>query len=367
MYEMPGSAFKSIIGTLMEVFPYVTIWYPTAHPAPLVLIVGSDKQQYVSPQHIENEMLKEGVHNSLSEIDIHNSVHVLSCYIGDQEDLQRIITGYSVNSDYLPFVEFSTDRKTPMNQIFSDFVVNVRGDSIYEHIDWSGFTKEEKDRWLQNYRLIYKASSCLFMSRCSAVNLEKLSHCIDGLRILPDHPALLRAKAEADELLYTDSVAMTESGDTDKALDLAGEMLRIDPQSAAAYCVTAHATQAGGDMEGAFAAAQRAVDIAPNDARARFHIGLVLSAMGRFGEAIAEYKQMLRLAEQSNKINDYKRAEMLEPIAALYAAAGRFDEAIATAQKARELALSSGHQQLAEHMRRRLLSLKAQRAAQQAR
>ena len=367
MYHMPGSAFKSIVGTLMEVFPYVTIWYPSARPAPLVLIIGSEKQQYFSPKHIENELLKEGVSESLSEIDIHNSVHVLSCYIGDQEDLRRVIRAYSINSDYWPFVEFTTDSTAPESQIFNDFVMNVRRDSIYEHIDWSGFSEDEKGRWLENYRLIYEASSSLLKSEHARVNLDRLKYCEEGLNVLPDYPALLKAKTKAEELLYADGIGMAESGDTDKALDLAGEMLRIDPQSAMAWVITTHAKQAKGDMEGALAAAQRAVDIAPNNPRARFHIGFVLYRMGRFDKAIAEYNQMLRLAEQAGAISNYKRAQMLEPIAAVYAAAGRFDEAIATAEKALELALSSGHQEMAEHMRWRLLSFKAQRAARQGR
>lgn len=366
LYNMPGSVFKSIIGTLMEAFPYVTIWYPAVHPAPLVLIVGSSEQQYFSPRHIETELLKKGVRRSLSEINTLTSVHVLSCYVADQEDLRKAVSGFSMNGDYFPFVEFTTDSRAPERQIFTDFVMNVRGQSVYEHIDWSGFNEEEKAKWLENYRQVYDASRYLFMSKCCTTNMDKFKQCAKGVAILPDYPAIRMAKMEAEGLLYDEGIGMVEAGNTGKALALAGEMLRIEPQSVTAWVVTANAKQARSDTEGALAAARRAVEIAPDDPKARFHLGFVLYGMGRYDKAIAEYEHMLRLAERKGKVSDYdyKRAQMLEPIAAAYAAVGRFDEAIAAAEKALALALSGGTQEMVEHMKWRLQSIKAERAAQ---
>jgi spermidine synthase len=363
--NMSNSVFSSIIGTLMEVFPYVTIWYPAVCQAPLVLIVGSKQQQYFSPNHIENELQKTGVRNSLAEIDIYNSVRVLSCYIADQDDLRGIVGGFSINSDYSPFVEFTTDSITPVSQIFSDFVAGPRSDSIYRHIDWAGFDPDEQGKWLRSYRMIYEALSCLFRSITSTVDLDRLKHCIDGMRILPDHPELIRAKAETEQLLYAMSVAMVGSGDIEAALDLAGEIFRIDPRSDLGWIIAAYAKLARGDLQGALIAATSAVDAAPEAPRAHFHIAIVLCRMGRFDEALAELEEMLRLAELSGTMNSYKRAEILEPIATVYAAAGKLDQAVAVAEKALELALSSRHQKIADHMRRRLFSLKAQRAAKQ--
>ncbi|MHC4570972.1 MAG: fused MFS/spermidine synthase [Planctomycetota bacterium] len=366
-YYMPASVFNSIIGTLMDVFRYVTIWYPTAHPAPLVLIAGSQQQQYFSVKHIENELREEGVRGSLSKINIHNSVDVLSCYVGDQDDLRKFVKTFSVNSDYWPFVEFTTDSRTPENQIFTRFVKNVRGDSIYEHIDWTGFSKEEKEKWLQRYQVVYKASNHLFMSNASDINLDKLKHCMDGLAILPDSTALLSARAEVEKLLYFDSVGMIEAVNPDKAMDLADEMLKIYPQSATAWIIKAGVKQEKGDMQGALAAAQRAVDVAPDNAEAHFNLGFVLFRMGQFDKAIAEYKEMVRLSEQAGPINNYKQAQMLDAFAAVYAAAGWLDEAIVTAERALEFAVASGQQEMVEHIKKRLKSFKAARAGQQRR
>ncbi len=351
----------------MDVFRYVTIWYPTAHPAPLVLIAGSEQQQYFSVKHIENELSKEGVRDSLSKINIHNSVDVLSCYIGDENDLRKFVKGFSVNSDYRPFVEFTTDSRTAENEIFRRFVKNVRSDSIYEHIDWTGVSKEEKEKWLGKYQVVYKASNHLFMSNASDINLDKLKHCMEGLGVLPGSPALLDTRSEVEKLLYIDSVSMIESGNIDKALDLADEMLRIYPKSATAWIIIAGVRQAKGDMQGALAAAQRAVEVAPDNAEAHFNVGFVLFRMGQFDKAAAEYKEMVRLSEQAGPVNNYKQAQMLDAFAAVYAAAGWLDEAIVTAERALEFAVASGQQEMVEHIKKRLQSFKTARAGQQRR
>ena len=77
---------------------------------------------------------------------------VLSCYIADERDLAEHVKGFSVNSDYSPFVEFTTDRNADPKQIFSQFVVDVRSDSLYDHIDWTGFSEEQKDKYLADFK-----------------------------------------------------------------------------------------------------------------------------------------------------------------------------------------------------------------------
>jgi hypothetical protein len=56
-----------------------------------------------------------------------------------------------------------------------------------------------------------------------------------------------------------------------------------------------------------------------------------------------------------------------ETLAFAYAATGRLPEAISTAEKALELALSTGQKEMAEHIRRRLLLFNSEGASQQQR
>jgi spermidine synthase len=363
-YSMPASVVKSIIGTLLDVFPHVTLWCLTPNLAPLVMVAGSEQQQYFSPKHIENELRKQGVRDSLSETNIYNNMDVLSCYIADENDLRECIKDFSINSDYAPFVEFTTDSIVPKTQIFRQFVINVRGESVYKHIDWTGFSKESKARWLADYQKLYKVSSYLFKSYDTTNSLDELKYSLDGLEILPDNPPLLNVKANAQKQLFSDSVKLILAGKADDALVLARDILKIHPRSAIGWMIRSSALQNKGQLQEALAAANRAVQLAPDSADARFNLGFILFNLGRFEEAIDEYKHMLRLAEQ---VSSEDKAKMLDALASAYAATGQLHKAVSTAEKAFELASSTGQKGMAEHIRKRLLLLRSERTSQQRR
>jgi len=64
--------------------------------------------------------------------------------------------------------------------------------------------------------------------------------------------------------------------------------------------------------------------------------------------------EAVQLAEQACKQTAHQNADMLDTLAAAYANANRFADAIRTARKAAELALSSGQTRLVERIRSRL-------------
>ena len=355
----PTSVLNSIFGTMMDVFPYVTVWYMTPNPALYFLVVGSQHPQYFSPKHIENELLKNGVRESLSLIDINNSMDVLSCYIGDQDDLRRCIKSFIINTDYSPFIEFTTDDLPAGSQTFMKFISDVRNDSVYKHIDWTGFTEEEKSKWLSDYKQLYEASTYLLMSNGTDNYIERLKYCMDGLRILPANPALLDVRERTEKDLLFICTKMIDSGRANEALLTANDMLQIYPQSSAAWIIRSTAMQDLGEMQRAIDAGRMAVHLAPDSAGAHFHLGFVLFSVGRFEDAITEYKDALRLTERPLKFASYNKAQMLNALVTAYAAAGRLPDAIAAAEKALDFASSTGRKEMAEDIKKRILLFKA--------
>jgi Tfp pilus assembly protein PilF len=69
----------------------------------------------------------------------------------------------------------------------------------------------------------------------------------------------------------------------------------------------------------------------------------------------------LALAKQACEITDYKNPETLDTLAAAYASVGRFPQAIETAEKAVNFALSAGKKELAKQILSRLQLYKAGR------
>jgi spermidine synthase len=363
-YDMPASVFNSIIGTLMDVFPHVTLWYLAAHPAPLVLVAGSQQQQYFSPQHIENELLKDNVRNSLSGIDIHNSVDILSCYIGDEVDLRKVIKAYSLNSDYWPFVEFCTDAKTNSDEIFKQFVVNVRGKSIYDHIDWAGLNEEEKEKWVADYARLYEASKYLFKIKSKNVASNALKYSIEGLNAFPDHPALLDSRARAEKIYLQACIELMLSGQMQKALTLAKQIIDIYPQSAVGWFIGTKPFQQALIVAGQYS------KLAPDSPDARIKLSIMARMLTHaliidkkadfYGPDEAE-----KFAKWFYDLTAFDQVQMLDTFAAVYTTTGRYNEAIDTAQKAINLAESQAKTEIIEAIKERLQEIKKMRTADQ--
>jgi len=131
---------------------------------------------------------------------------------------------------------------------------------------------------------------------------------------------------------------------------------------------------------------QQAIRIKPEFAQAHMSLSFALAGIGRFREAIEHGQQAARLMPDHPKISRFlawllatheaaeggdparavelaehacaqtgrRDAECLDALAAAYAAASRFDEALATAQEARRLAEAAGQRRHAEAIQMRL-------------
>jgi spermidine synthase len=296
----PANVIYSIMGTMMDVFPHVTVWYMTPDPAQYFLVVGSKQPQYFSPEHIEAELSKYGVRESLAGININNSMDVISCYVGDQDDLKRVMTSYSINSDFRPYIEFTTADQPGGNTMFRRFIASVRSDSIYKHIEWKGFSEKRKSEWLEKYERLHEASTYLLMSNGAATLLDKLSCCMEGLNILPDNPALLNLRARTEKEIFSFCADLILSDKTDAALVEAEKMLDIHPHSAVAWIIKSLSMQKNGNMKKGLDAAATAIRLEPDMADAHFILGSLLSGSGHLNEAIDAYDKILLHFKQSN-------------------------------------------------------------------
>jgi tetratricopeptide (TPR) repeat protein len=164
------------------------------------------------------------------------------------------------------------------------------------------------------------------------------------------------------------------------------QALRINPDYAEVHYNLGIVLAQVGRVPEAIAQYEQALRIKPDYAKAYNGLGLALKRMGRVSEAAGQYEQALRinpdypealndlawilatrpltesgntvraveLAERACKLSGNRVANYLDTLAAAYAAAGRFDDAIGTAQKATELARSGGQPGLAEKIEGRL-------------
>jgi protein O-mannosyl-transferase len=193
----------------------------------------------------------------------------------------------------------------------------------------------------------------------------------------------LRAKPEDAEAHNNLAVALFQLGRVPEAIGHLEEVLRLksaDTRARNNLAITLSQQGAGLAAQGKWSEAmriyERAIELKRDYAPAHEGLGLVLSRLGRYGEAVTRFEQALAidprwvsaqnnlawllatsvdvavrngaraitLAEEANSSAAGKDPGVLNTLAAAYAEAGRFNEAVQTAQAALALVLRDSGQ-----------------------
>ncbi len=201
------------------------------------------------------------------------------------------------------------------------------------------------------------------------------------LQMKPDDPNLLNALG----------TALGQQGKFDEAVKYLTEALRIRPDFAAAHTNIGYALTLQGNLDEAVAHLTESLRLDPNSTQTYYYLGLALVQMGKINEAITHFEEALRLkpdwaepmndlawflaagpeitahnpdrafklAQRACELTNHKKPELLDTLAAAYAATGDFSKAIETAEKALELCQSSEQETLKKEIKKRLALYKA--------
>jgi tetratricopeptide (TPR) repeat protein len=196
----------------------------------------------------------------------------------------------------------------------------------------------------------------------------------------------LRIKPGYAEAHYNLGVALARLGRLPETVAHFEQALRIQPEYAEVHCNLGLVLIQLGKTQEAMEHYEQALRLKPDFAEAHYNLGNVLARSGRIPEAIGHYEQALRdkpdypeaqnslawlmatrappeggdparavtLAERACQLTNNRVPESLDTLAVAYAAAGRFDDAIAAAQKAIGLARASGQTRMVSEIEPRL-------------
>jgi len=205
-----------------------------------------------------------------------------------------------------------------------------------------------------------------------------------ALRLKPDYP-------EAHNNL---ALALWQGGQVQEAIAHWELALQIQPDSAEAHYNLAVALRQQGKTEDAIGHFEQALRFKPDFFEAHHNLALALWQTGRVQEAIAHWELALRikpdypeaqndlawllatlgpaeggdpvravaLAERACDLTGHQVPGEVDTLAVAYAAAGRFNDAIATAEKAIDLARSAGQSQVVGEIQARLQLYRSGRA-----
>ncbi len=206
--------------------------------------------------------------------------------------------------------------------------------------------------------------------------LKAIEHLTQALQLRPNH-------AETHNNL---GLAFLAVGKTDEAIPHFRQALRLRPDFAEAHRNWGHALELLGKLPEAIAQYEQTLRLQPDHIGALNDLGNVLLRTGQVQEAIARFESALRnnpddlaslnnlawalavspptaggdparsvtLAEHACELGNHRIPAHLDTLAAAYAATGRFNDAVATAEKAVELARAAGQQDVAAEIESRL-------------
>jgi cytochrome c-type biogenesis protein CcmH/NrfG len=144
------------------------------------------------------------------------------------------------------------------------------------------------------------------------------------------------------------------------AIESLSQALRLNPDDADAHCVLAEILSGQNQKGEAIRHYHEALRVRPDFLEALNNLAWLLATSEDAG--IRDGAEAVRLAEHACELTHYQQTMMVGTLAAAYAEAGRFDDAMATAQKACALASESGQQALLNKNQELLELYRAHRA-----
>ena len=144
----------------------------------------------------------------------------------------------------------------------------------------------------------------------------------------------------------------TQQGELDDAVKHFSKAVELDPKSASAHYNLALALKKVGKTEEVIRELNEAVRLKPNKVDPMNSLAWLLATC-REAE-LRDPDKAVQLAKRACELSDYKKASLLDTLAAAYAAAGRFSDAVATAEKALRLAEASAQKGLVGKIQERL-------------
>jgi type IV pilus biogenesis/stability protein PilW len=239
---------------------------------------------------------------------------------------------------------------------------------------------------------------------------EAIAHFQKALQIHPDNPEvqnnlgiLLAKQGQIPEAIehYQKAIELNPDcaecynnlgnllatqGRPDEAIGQFQQALAIEPDYAKAHYNLANIFFAQGRWDEAIEQYQRALKQMPDSVHAHYQLGLALQSRGRFAGTVAQLQKVLELdpkhipaqnnlawllatcpdgslrdgkkavalAQQAVQLSGGNAPEILDTLAAAYAEAGSFPEAVATAQRALDLSAAQNKKNLAEIIQNQL-------------
>jgi tetratricopeptide (TPR) repeat protein len=186
-------------------------------------------------------------------------------------------------------------------------------------------------------RAVPIGGAVLVLAGCVALTSRQLSYWQNSITLFQHALQVTRNNACAH---FSLGYGLADEGKTQEAMQEWELALKIDPGLAEIHGKIASALCRQGDYAGAIARYRRALEVDPDQAEVLNNLAWLLAACP--DPSLRNGPEAVQLAQRACEVTRFHRTIMVGTFAAAYAEAGRFTEAVATAQKACALAAAEG-------------------------
>jgi Tfp pilus assembly protein PilF len=192
-----------------------------------------------------------------------------------------------------------------------------------------------------------KTSAELYISLGTALGMQKKSD--EALKCLKQ---ALELEPNSSDIHNKLGIALLTTGKPDEAVTHFKLALQTSTIPEGAYINLGLAYNQLGQYELAIQNWKKALELKPNSEAALNNMAYVLAAVDN--PSIHDANKAIELAQRACELTEYKEPAMLDTLAIAYAAAGKFDDAKATAEKALNIAKKMGRENLAIEIQNRI-------------
>ena len=144
-------------------------------------------------------------------------------------------------------------------------------------------------------------------------------------------------------------------GHRQEAIEQLMKGIELAPKSSDGHNIYGVILAREGKLDEAIVELQKAVELAPRCADCRYNLGRAFAASNRFAEALPQL-------EQANGLSGNQQPLILQMLAAMYSENRKYQQALATAQHALEIAVQQQNEELAKDLRGNIARYQMQQA-----
>lgn len=250
VYYMSSKDLKVVVNTFRSVFPNMSIWFTSTGD---ILMIGSTDELIIDYLELAKHYNIQGVREDLQRLGIREPLAILSCYLLDEEGVNKFASGASINSDNHPILEFSVPK------------------SIY--VDSSD----------SNRKLLARFRTKEF-PKMSSFNEERVTN---------------RAS-----FWYHIGVAYDYKELTDEAKKYYERAINVDPKFTPAYEGLAICLYKEKEVNKAINLLRKAIEIDPYGPDAYYNLAQMYHEQGFLDQARANYESAIKLNPRNNKYKE---------------------------------------------------------------